>query len=244
MDERLIRFEQRLLARNDAQAAELRRRFLQAGTLAVNVVSSPGAGKTTLLEATVRALGGGSRIGIIVGDLATDNDARRLAHAGGRARQITTGTTCHLEAAMLQTALDGWNLEEFEYLFIENVGNLVCPAAFDLGEAARVVLFAVTEGEDKPEKYPPLVHQADLILLTKWDLAPLLTFDQERFTESVRRVNPQVAILTVSARTGVGLEAWLDWLRNQRALLSTQWEAKKGADRVSRNSGAGHRPGC
>jgi hydrogenase nickel incorporation protein HypB len=239
VDERLIRFEQRLLARNDAQASELRWRFLRAGTFVVNLASSPGAGKTTLLEATVQALGGGSHVGVIVGDLATDNDARRLAQAGGRVRQITTGTTCHLEAAMIQAALDGWNLDELDYLFIENVGNLVCPAAFDLGEAARVVLFAVTEGEDKPEKYPPLVHQADLILLTKWDLAPLLAFDEERFTEAVRRVNARVAILTVSARTGVGLGAWLDWLQQQRALQLTQWGAKKGADRVSRDSGAG-----
>ncbi|MCS7051147.1 MAG: hydrogenase nickel incorporation protein HypB, partial [Thermomicrobium sp.] len=151
---------------------------------------------------------------------ATENDARRLRRHSPWVRQVTTGTVCHLEAAMVAAVLDGWDLERLHYLFIENVGNLVCPASFDLGEAVRVVLFAVTEGEDKPEKYPPIVHRADLVVLTKCDLLPYLGFDLERFRASVHSVNPAVPILPLSARTGDGLGAWLAWLRSRRAALA------------------------
>lgn len=208
----LVTFEQRLTKRNDTRAVELRGRFHTAGVVAVNLMSSPGAGKTTLLSATLAALSP-EPAGVVVGDLATDNDARRLCTATPWVRQITTGTVCHLEAAMVEEAIAGWDLTQLHYLFIENVGNLVCPASFDLGEAARVVLFAVTEGEDKPEKYPPILHRADLVLLTKSDLLAPLDFDVQRFVASVHRVNPKVPILPVSARTGEGLAAWLDWLR-------------------------------
>ncbi|MFN3337344.1 MAG: hydrogenase nickel incorporation protein HypB [Thermomicrobium sp.] len=212
MTKDLVTLEQRLLERNDARAAVLRRRFHDAGVVVVNLMSSPGAGKTTLLSATLAALSP-EPVGVVVGDLATDNDAQRLCTATPWVRQITTGTVCHLEAAMVEEAIADWDLTQLHYLFIENVGNLVCPASFDLGEAARVVLFAVTEGEDKPEKYPPILHRADLVLLTKRDLLAPLGFDIQRFTTSVHRVNPQVPILPVSARTGEGLAAWLDWLR-------------------------------
>ncbi|GBD20800.1 Hydrogenase isoenzymes nickel incorporation protein HypB [bacterium HR28] len=212
MAKELVVLEQRLLERNDTRAAELRRRFKEAGVLVVNLMSSPGAGKTTLLTATLPALSP-EPAAVVVGDLATDNDARRLCTATPWVRQITTGTVCHLEAAMVEEAIARWDLTQLRYLFIENVGNLVCPASFDLGEAARVVLFAVTEGEDKPEKYPPILHRADLVLLTKSDLLAPLGFDVQRFVASVHRVNPKVPILPVSARTGEGLAAWLDWLR-------------------------------
>ncbi len=207
-----VTFEQRLTERNDARAAELRRRFAAAGVVVVNLMSSPGAGKTTLLSATLAALSP-EPAGVVIGDLATDNDAQRLRTVTPWVRQITTGTLCHLEAAMVEEAIADWELSQLRYLFIENVGNLVCPANFDLGERARVVLFAVTEGEDKPEKYPPILYRADLVLLAKSDLLHPLAFDEQRFVVAVRRVNPRVPILTLSARTGEGLGSWLDWLR-------------------------------
>ncbi|MER3437979.1 MAG: hydrogenase accessory protein HypB [Chloroflexota bacterium] len=222
MSDEVIPIDEPLLSWNDARAAALRRRFQRAGVFVVNLMSGPGAGKTTLLEVTLTALGGAAQVGVIVGDLATDNDATRLSRTSGLVRQITTGTVCHLEAAMVEQALNGWAVETLDYLFIENVGNLVCPAAFDLGEHVRVVLFAVTEGEDKPEKYPPLVHRADLILLTKYDLAPLLGFDFDRFVQSVRRVHPHAAIIPLSARTGMGMPTWLDWLAQARAVASAR----------------------
>lgn len=218
MAEELLRFEQRLLERNELLAEQLRRSFREAGVLTVNLMSSPGAGKTTLLEVTLASLAA-VPAAVVVGDLATENDAQRLRPHARWVRQVTTGTVCHLEAAMVAAALEGKELRELQYLFIENVGNLVCPASFDLGEEARVVLFAVTEGEDKPEKYPPIVHRADLVLLTKSDLIPYLSFDLERFRTSVQRVNPRVPCLTLSARTGEGIEAWVAWLRARRAML-------------------------
>ncbi|MCX7624542.1 MAG: hydrogenase nickel incorporation protein HypB [Anaerolineae bacterium] len=219
MPEELVRLEQRLLRRNEDAAAELRRRFRAAGILTVNLMSSPGAGKTTVLERTLASIAP-EPAAVVVGDLATENDARRLRRHSPWVRQVTTGTVCHLEAAMVAAVLEGWDLERLHYLFIENVGNLVCPASFDLGEAVRVVLFAVTEGEDKPEKYPPIVHRADLVVLTKCDLLPYLGFDLERFRASVHSVNPAVPILPLSARTGDGLGAWLAWLRSRRAALA------------------------
>jgi len=206
---------QRLLARNDQLAALNRQRFAEAGVRVVNLLSSPGSGKTALLEALARV--GGGRMAVIVGDLATDNDARRLREAGVPAVQITTGQACHLEAAMVARAADeleaaGVPLASLDWLVIENVGNLVCPAAYDLGESLRVVLLSVTEGEDKPLKYPATFHSADLVLISKNDLAEAVGFDRERTHANVARVAPAARRLEVSARSGEGLAALTDAL--------------------------------
>jgi hydrogenase nickel incorporation protein HypB len=207
-----------LLHRNDAGAAALRQRFAAAGVLAVNLLSSPGSGKTALLEALARRLaaGGGDqqRLAVIVGDLATDNDARRLQAAGLRAATITTGQACHLEAAMVAEGLhrlehQGVVLEQLELLVIENVGNLVCPGAYDLGEGLRVVLVSTTEGEDKPLKYAPIFHGADLVLITKIDLAEAVDFDRAAAHAAIARVAPHARVLETSARSGAGLDALL-----------------------------------
>lgn len=207
-----------LLQRNDAQASALRQRFTSAGVTAVNLLSSPGSGKTALLEALARRLAEGGddrqRLAVIVGDLATDNDARRLQAAGLRAAPITTGQACHLEAAMVAEGLhrlehQGVALEQLELLVIENVGNLVCPGAYDLGEGLRVVLLAVTEGEDKPLKYAPIFHGADLVLITKVDLAEAVDFDRAAAHAAIARVAPHARVLETSARSGVGLDALL-----------------------------------
>jgi len=207
-----------LLHRNDAGAAKLRERFAAAGVLAVNLLSSPGSGKTALLEALARRLaaGGGDRerLAVIVGDLATDNDARRLQAAGLRAATITTGQACHLEAAMVAEGLhrlehQGVVLEQLELLVIENVGNLVCPGAYDLGEGLRLVLLSTTEGEDKPLKYAPIFHGADLVLITKIDLAEAVGFDRAAAHAAIARVAPHARVLETSARSGAGLDALL-----------------------------------
>ena len=207
-----------LLHRNDAGAAKLRERFAAAGVLAVNLLSSPGSGKTALLEALAGRLaaGGGDqqRLAVIVGDLATDNDARRLQAAGLRAATITTGQACHLEAAMVAEGLhrlehQGVVLEQLELLVIENVGNLVCPGAYDLGEGLRVVLVSTTEGEDKPLKYAPIFHGADLVLITKIDLAEAVDFDRAAAHAAIARVAPHARVLETSARSGAGLDALL-----------------------------------
>lgn len=206
---RIVELRQNVLQKNDLLARELRGRFREAGVYVVNLVSSPGAGKTTLLRETLVRLRERYRVAALVGDLATENDARRLSESGAPARQITTGTVCHLEAEMVGRALEGWDLAQLDLLFIENVGNLVCPAAYDLGEDLRVLLFSVTEGEDKPVKYPPIVLGADVVLLTKVDLADAIGFDRQRFYAALQEVRPDVPVLEVSARTGQGLDAWL-----------------------------------
>jgi len=200
-----------LLQRNDAQAAALRQRFQAAGVTAVNLLSSPGSGKTALLEALAQRLEP-SRLAVIVGDLATDNDARRLRAAGLAAAAITTGQACHLEVPMVEEGLhrlhhQGVALEQLELLVIENVGNLVCPGAYDLGESLRVVLVSTTEGEDKPLKYAPIFHGADLVLITKIDLAEVVGFDRAAAHAAIARVAPHARVLETSARSGVGLDA-------------------------------------
>jgi len=204
-----------LLQRNDAGAAALRQRFVAAGVTAVNLLSSPGSGKTALLEALAQRLGSAEgaspRLAVIVGDLATDNDARRLQAAGVQAVQITTGQACHLEAAMVAEGLhrlshQGVALEPLELLVIENVGNLVCPGAYDLGESLRVVLLSTTEGEDKPLKYAPIFHGADLVLISKIDLAEAVGFDRAAAHAAIARVAPHAQVLEVSARSGAGLD--------------------------------------
>ena len=204
---RLVEVRQRVLKRNDVAARALRERFRAAGTYVVSLVSSPGAGKTAFLEKVLALLATRCRVAALVGDLATDNDARRLARSGVPVRQIITGTVCHLEAEMVASALEGWRLEELDYLFLENVGNLVCPATFDLGENLRLVLFSVTEGEDKPLKYPTIFNTADVALITKKDLAAVAEFDAAAAHRNIEAVRPGMEIFEVSARTGEGLEA-------------------------------------
>src|SRR5271154_1655053 len=174
---RLVEVRKNVLKQNDLTAHALRRRFREAGVFVISLFSSPGSGKTAFLEKTLTLLRADYRVAALVGDLATDNDAQRLARSGAPVRQITTGTVCHLEAEMVRTALDGWDESELDFLFIENVGNLVCPATFDLGEDLRLVLFSVTEGEDKPLKYPTIFNTADVALITKMDLAVAVEFD-------------------------------------------------------------------
>ncbi|OJW25182.1 MAG: hydrogenase accessory protein HypB [Rhodospirillales bacterium 69-11] len=207
----------RLLADNDVTAAHNRAHFDDWGVLAVNLMSAPGAGKTALLEATIPALRD-CRIGVIEGDLETENDAARIRAHGVPAVQITTGTACHLDAAMVHEALHEMDLRALDLLFVENVGNLVCPAAFDLGQHRNVVLLSMTEGDDKPAKYPVMFRAADLVLITKTDLAPMLDdFSVERASAALRRIGSEAPVINISARRGEGIERWLAWLRAERA---------------------------
>lgn len=216
MQPRIIEVRQNVLKQNDLLARELRHRYTDAGVYVVNLVSGPGTGKTELLEATLTALRQSHRVAALTGDLATDNDARRLARSGAPVRQISTGTVCHLDASMVEGALADWDLAELDFLFVENVGNLVCPASYDLGEQLRVVLLAVTEGEDKPLKYPTIFNTADLAVITKSDLADAVGFDREAAYRNVHEVRPGLPILETSARTGAGITAWVDYLESMR----------------------------
>jgi hydrogenase nickel incorporation protein HypB len=178
----------------------------------VSLVSSPGSGKTAFLEKTLRLLGEKYRVAALVGDLATENDATRLARSGVRVKQITTGTLCHLEAAMIEKAVEEWDLERLDYLFIENVGNLVCPSSYDLGEEIRAVLLSVTEGEDKPLKYPTIFHSADVAIITKTDLAEAVDFNWDAAIHNIESVRPSMKVMRVSAKTGCGMNEWLEFL--------------------------------
>jgi hydrogenase nickel incorporation protein HypB len=214
---RIVEVRQKVLKQNDVLARALRERFVAAGVYVVSLVSSPGAGKTTLLRETLRRLvATGHRVAALVGDLATENDAKRLAESGAPARQIVTGTVCHLEAQMVENALAGWDLAALDYLFIENVGNLVCPSSYDLGEAMRLVLLSTTEGEDKPLKYPTIFNTADVAIVTKSDLAPAVEFDREAALGNIGRMRPGADVIEVSAKTGDGIDAWLDFLHRRR----------------------------
>ena len=222
---RLLRLEQDLLAYNQNFADANRRLFETRGLLALNLVSSPGSGKTSLLARTLEALREEMPLAVIEGDQQTSRDADRLRATGVPAIQVNTGKGCHLDAHMIGHALESLALPEGGVLFIENVGNLVCPAGFDLGEAHKVVVLSVTEGEDKPLKYPNMFAAADLLLLNKIDLLPHLDFDVEQCLEYARRINPGLGVLQLSARTGAGVNAWLDWLRaERRAALRRQVE--------------------
>jgi hydrogenase nickel incorporation protein HypB len=212
---RLVEVRQNILKRNDVAARALRQRFLEAGTYVVSLVSSPGAGKTAFLEKLLGMLRDHHRVAALVGDLATDNDARRLARAGAPVKQITTGTVCHLEADMVASALEDWRLEELDFLFIENVGNLVCPASFDLGENLRLVLFSVTEGEDKPLKYPTIFNTADVAVLSKMDLAAAVDFDAAAAQRTIQAVRPGIPTFQVSAKTGEGLGPLVSFLQSR-----------------------------
>jgi len=213
MPPRIVEVRRGLLKKNDLLAGDLRQRFLEAGVFVVSLVSSPGTGKTAFLEATLQALKPDYEVGALVGDLATDRDAQRLGRSGARVHQIVTGTVCHLDAEMVGKALDGWDLKALDFLFIENVGNLVCPASYDLGEELRVVLLSVTEGEDKPLKYPTIFNAADLAVITKMDLAEAVGFDREEAYRNLREVCPRIEIVETSARTGMGMEGWVGRLR-------------------------------
>jgi hydrogenase nickel incorporation protein HypB len=217
MNPRIVEVREGILKKNDVLAHDLRARFREARIFVVSLVSSPGAGKTALLERTLFLLKETRRVAALVGDLATDNDARRLGRAGVPVRQITTGTVCHLEARMVEAALEGWDLAGLDFLFVENVGNLVCPSSYDLGEDIRVVLMSVTEGEDKPLKYPTIFNSADLAILTKVDLAEAVGFDREEARRSIEAVRPGLEILETSARTGHGMDRWLEKLRHVAA---------------------------
>jgi hydrogenase nickel incorporation protein HypB len=214
---RLVQVRQKVLKQNDVAARALRSRFRDERTYVVSLVSSPGSGKTAFLESVLRSLRERHRVAALVGDLATDNDAERLARSGAPVKQITTGTICHLEAEMVSHALEGWPGEPPDFLFIENVGNLVCPASFDLGEELRLVLFSVTEGEDKPLKYPTIFNTADVSLITKMDLAAAVEFDAEAAHRSIQAVRPGMEVFEVSTKTGQGMGAWLDFLEARRA---------------------------
>jgi hydrogenase nickel incorporation protein HypB len=210
---RTVELQARLLDQNDRRAAENRAALKARGIRTLNFVSSPGAGKTALLERTLDALAGEVRCAVLVGDLETDNDARRLRRPGVPVAQITTGGTCHLDASMIARGLTALPLEGVRLLFIENVGNLVCPASFDLGENRRITLLSCTEGEDKPLKYPPIFTSAHAVILNKIDVAAALGFDRAAALANIRRVAPQAEVFELSARTGEGFDSWLAYLR-------------------------------
>ncbi len=217
-----IEVHDRILAGNDAVAAHNRAHFESGGVLAINLMGSPGSGKTAVLEATARALAGRLRLGAVSGDLATDRDARRLIAAGVPSRAITTGSACHLDARLVHDALHDPPWGDLDMFFIENVGNLVCPAIYDLGQAANVVALAVTEGEDKPIKYPVMFRKADLVLLTKVDLLPHLDVDVAAIEDGLAHVMPVPRLIRMSARTKEGIADWVRWLEARRAGLRSR----------------------
>ena len=218
MTTRIVELRQGILKKNDELARGLRDRFSAAGVLVLNLVSSPGTGKTAFLERTLRELKTrGSRVAALVGDLETDNDARRLAASGAPVRQINTHGICHLEAEMVSRHLEGWELDALDYLFIENVGNLVCPSSYDLGERIRVALLSVTEGEDKPLKYPTVFNSADAAVITKMDIAAAVEFDRDAAVKNINEIRPGIKIFETSAKTGAGMEEWLSYLAQERA---------------------------
>ncbi len=217
MTTRIVELRRGILKKNDELAAGLRASYTAAGVLVLNLVSSPGTGKTAFLEWTLTELRKrGVRVAALVGDLETDNDARRLASSGAPVRQINTHGICHLDAEMIGKHLDGWDLGSLDYLFIENVGNLVCPSSYDLGEAIRVVLLSVTEGEDKPLKYPTMFNSADAAVITKMDLAVPCGFDRWEALKNINEIRPGIRIFETSVKSGVGLEEWLGYLQEQR----------------------------
>ncbi|MGN6182298.1 MAG: hydrogenase nickel incorporation protein HypB [Thermoanaerobaculia bacterium] len=211
----VVPLEQKVLKENDRLAIELRERFAAANTLVVNLISSPGSGKTRLLERTLELLPDGVHAAVLTGDIQTDADATRLARFGYPVRQITTGGTCHLDAKMITKHLEGWDLHDLDILFIENVGNLVCPSSYDLGEAAKIVLLSVTEGEEKPLKYPSIFFKSKLILLTKTDLLPHVPFDYELAKKNARQVNATADIVGVSSVSDEGMQEWMGWILRQ-----------------------------
>jgi hydrogenase nickel incorporation protein HypB len=214
---RLVEVRQNVLKQNDVLARALRQRFHQSGLLAVSLVSSPGSGKTAFLEKILMLLHPRYKVAVLVGDLATENDAARLARSQAPVKQIITGTVCHLEAAMVQNALDGWDLNQLDFLFIENVGNLVCPSSYDLGEDLRLVLLSVTEGEDKPLKYPTIFNSADVAIITKSDLAAAVEFNEAAARRNIQCVRPGMEVFKLSSKTGEGVTEFLEVLERRRS---------------------------
>lgn len=215
---RLVEVRKNVLKQNDVVARALRERFRQAGVFVVSLVSSPGSGKTAFLEKALTLLHARCKVAALVGDLATENDAARLARSQAPVKQIITGTVCHLEAAMIQNALEDWDIQDLDFLFVENVGNLVCPSSYDLGEDLRFVLLSVTEGEDKPLKYPTIFNSADVAVITKMDLAQAVEFDEQTAYNNIQAVRPGMHILKVSAKTGQGMDEFLGLLETRRNL--------------------------
>ncbi|HVU48933.1 MAG TPA: hydrogenase nickel incorporation protein HypB [Terracidiphilus sp.] len=216
-----VPLEGKVLKENDLIAAQLRERFRLHGTFCVNLISSPGSGKTTLLEKTLAAMPPTECIGVLTGDIQTENDAKRLGRYGFPVKQIVTGGTCHLDARMIERHLADWDLGSLDLLFIENVGNLVCPSSYDLGEAAKIVLLSTTEGEDKPLKYPSIFFKSELLVITKTDLLPYVPFDIAAAEENARRVHPGIEIIRTSSLGGpdsdnAGLDQWLAWLEQRK----------------------------
>jgi hydrogenase nickel incorporation protein HypB len=211
-----VPLEKKVLSENDRIAATLREAYAAHGVLCLNLISSPGSGKTSLLERTLEGFSAGARVALLTGDIQTDNDARRLARFGYPVKQITTAGACHLDARMVETALAGWSLADFDLLLVENVGNLVCPTSYDLGERAKIVLLSVTEGEDKPLKYPGIFRKAELMVLNKMDLLPYVPFDPELCKQYARSIHPEIRIIETSCTTGAGLEEWREWLEKRR----------------------------
>jgi hydrogenase nickel incorporation protein HypB len=230
---RRLRVEQDLLAANEAHAARNRARFAQQGIFALNLLSSPGSGKTALLCRTIDALQGHVAVGVIEGDQQTSRDAERIRATGVSAVQVNTGKGCHLDAHMVAHALERLDPEPGSLLLIENVGNLVCPAAFDLGEAHKVVVLSITEGEDKPLKYPDMFAAADLMVLNKIDLAPHLSFDEAACIGFARRVNPQIQVLRTSATRGDGIDAWVGWVMGGLQAMQHVSQASEGRQEVA-----------
>ena len=217
-----IPMEGKVLNENARVAAELRERFCERRVLVVNLISSPGSGKTTLLEKTLEALPRTSRVAVLTGDLQTENDANRLKRYGFPVKQIVTGGTCHLDARMIEKHIASWDLGQLDLLIVENVGNLVCPSSYDLGEAAKIVLLSVTEGEDKPLKYPSIFFKSELMVLTKTDLLPYVPFDADAAIANARRVHPEMEVVKVSCLAGDGLREWTGWLERRREAFLSQ----------------------
>jgi hydrogenase nickel incorporation protein HypB len=215
-----VEVHDKILSVNDRTAGHNREHFAAGGVFAINLMGSPGAGKTAVLEATARGLASRGRVGVIAGDLETERDAERLRAVGVPAAAITTGSACHLDAEMVHKALHGFPWRELDYLFVENVGNLVCPAVYDLGQSVNVVALSVTEGEDKPLKYPVMFRKADLVLLTKVDLLPYLELNVAAIEDALARTMPRPRLLQLSARSGQGVDAWLAWLEAERRKLA------------------------
>jgi hydrogenase nickel incorporation protein HypB len=220
-----VPLEKKVLSENDRIAAKLRERFRESGTLCVNLISSPGSGKTTLLERALDAIPRTQRVAVLTGDIQTENDATRLKRFDFPVKQITTGGTCHLDARMIERHLADWNLANIDLLFVENVGNLVCPSSYDLGEAAKIVLLSVTEGEDKPLKYPSIFFKSELLVITKTDLLPYVSFNIEAAETNARRVHPEIEIVRLSCTTGEGLQQWLSWLERRKKAQASKSEA-------------------
>jgi hydrogenase nickel incorporation protein HypB len=216
---RRVELGQKVLNENARIAADLRERYREHAVLCINLISSPGSGKTSLLERTLELLPKSERVAVLTGDIQTENDATRLRRFGFPVKQITTGGTCHLDARMIERHLADWPLDEIDILFVENVGNLVCPSSYDLGEDAKVVMLSVTEGQDKPLKYPSIFFKSHLMVLNKIDLLPYVPFDIDASVENARCIHPEIEVVKLSCSTGEGLDGWANWLGKMRATV-------------------------